>query len=85
MEVQQKIITLIAETLSFSPEQAAEMNANTVLLGDIPEFDSMAVVSVIMEIEDIFEFVIDDDEISADTFETIASLVEFVESKQAVI
>jgi len=81
MEVQQKIVTLLAETLSFSAEQAAEMKPDTALLGEIPEFDSMAVVSVIMSIEEIFDFVIDDDDISAETFETVASLVEFVESK----
>lgn len=84
MEVQQKIVTLLAEILSFSPEQAAEMNSSTILLGDIPEFDSMAVVSVIMGIEEIFDFAIDDDDISAETFETIANLVEFVQSKQPV-
>lgn len=81
MEVQQKIVTLLAETLSFSAEQAAGMKSDTALLGEIPEFDSMAVVSVIMSIEEIFDFVIDDDDISAETFETVASLVEFVESK----
>jgi acyl carrier protein len=82
MEVQQKIVTLLAETLSFSPEQAAEMNASTALLGEIPEFDSMAVVSVIMSIEELFELTIEDDDISAETFATVSSLVEFVKSKQ---
>ncbi len=81
MEVQHKIITMLAEILSFSPDQAALMNSETTLLGDIPEFDSMAVVSVIMEIEEKFQFTIDDDDISAETFESVASLVEFVEGR----
>lgn len=55
--------------------------ADTVLLGGIPEFDSMAVVGVITAIEDNFGIIVDDDEIDADTFQTIGSLVEFIESK----
>jgi acyl carrier protein len=58
------------------------MNASTALLGEIPEFDSMAVVSVIMSIEELFELTIEDDDISAETFATVSSLVEFVKSKQ---
>jgi len=85
MEVQPKIINMLAEILSFSGEQAAAMNPDTALLGEIPEFDSMAVVSVIMSIEELFEFAIDDDEISADTFASIGTLVGFVESKLSQI
>ncbi len=51
------------------------------LLGSIPEFDSMAVVSVITAIEENYGFIIDDDEIEAETFETVGSLVDFVETK----
>ena len=54
---------------------------DTPLLGSIPEFDSMAVVSVITAIEENFGFIVDDDEIDADVFETFGSLVAFVESK----
>ncbi len=84
MVVQQKLTELLAEVLSFSAEQAAEMELGTSLLGEIPEFDSMAVVSVIVGIEEIFEFTIDDDDISAETFESIGTLVDFVESKQNI-
>ncbi len=53
------------------------------LLGHIPELDSMAVVTVITSIEESFGFVVDDDEISADSFETLGSLTRFVEQKIA--
>ena len=43
----------------------------------------MAVLSVIQAIEQRFGITIDDDEISADTFESVASLSAFVEGKQA--
>jgi acyl carrier protein len=60
---------------------AENFDANTGLLGSIPEFDSMAVVSIITALEDEYGFVIEDDEISADVFATIGSLAGFVEQK----
>ena len=64
-------------------ERSAGFDGNTRLLGSIPEFDSMAVVSVITAIEDHFGISIDDDEIHAETFETLGSLVAFVKGKLA--
>ena len=54
---------------------------DTTLLGGIPEFDSMAVVTVITALEDNYGFVVDDDEISADTFATVGTVVDFVVQK----
>lgn len=54
---------------------------NSPLIGAIPEFDSMAVVSLIAMLEERFGFVVDDDEIDASVFETVGSLVVFVEGK----
>jgi len=51
------------------------------LLGAVPELDSMAVVAVITSLEEHFGFMVDDDEISAETFETFGSLVDFVQLK----
>lgn len=53
----------------------------TPLLGAIPELDSMGVVNIITAIEECFGFCIDDDEISAELFETLGSLLQFIESK----
>ena len=62
--------------------QAGEaMNAQTRLLGSIPELDSMAVVNVITTLEEQFGIAVDDDEISAATFETLGSLADFVAHK----
>ncbi len=57
------------------------MSESTLLLGSMPEFDSMAVVSVITAIEENYGFVVDDDEIDAEVFESIGSLARFVERK----
>jgi len=56
-------------------------DANTPLLGAVPELDSMAVVAVITALEERFAFVVDDDEIDGSTFATVGSLVGFVERK----
>jgi acyl carrier protein len=61
--------------------RADAMTAASPLLGAIPEFDSMAVVTVLTMIEDEFGVSISDDEVSADLFETLGSLVGFVDGK----
>ncbi len=78
--IEQKIITILGQVLGIG-DRVDAFNAQTLLLGDVPEFDSMAVVSVLTVIEEEFGFMIDDDEVSADTFETVGSLVDFVAYK----
>ena len=62
-------------------DRVAAFDRETRLLGDLPELDSMAVLTVIMGLEEQFGIVVDDDDISAETFETLGSLVDFVQSK----
>ncbi len=62
-------------------ESNITLGENSYLLGAIPEFDSMAVVSIITALEEQYGFYVEDDEISADIFETLNSLVVFVEEK----
>ncbi len=57
--------------------------SDTALLGAIAEFDSMAVLAVITALEDQLGIAVDDDEISAEIFETFGSLLAFVQQKQA--
>jgi len=74
--------SVIAYTLRLD-EKAKRLDAQTALFGSIPEFDSMAVVTVVAALEERFGIAIDDDEISAETFETIGSLTKFIEAKLA--
>jgi len=62
-------------------DAGASLELDSALLGAIPEFDSMAVISVIAALEEQFDFVVDDDEIDADIFESVGSLMAFVEQK----
>jgi acyl carrier protein len=80
MATLETVTKLLGSTLQLGP-RAAALTANSKLLGEIPEFDSMAVVSVIAMIEEQFDVSIHDDEISADVFETVGSLTRFVEGK----
>ena len=57
------------------------LGPDAALLGGIPEFDSMAVVSILTTIEESYGVIIDDDEVSAEAFETLGSLLEFVNAK----
>lgn len=61
--------------------RADNFGESTRLLGSLPELDSMAVVNVITALEQHFGIVVDDDEINADTFETLGSLAAFVDRK----
>ena len=71
---------ILADVLQLE-DSAKEFSETTPLLGSIPEFDSMTVVYLISSLEEFYGFVIDDDEISADVFETVGSLVSFIEGK----
>jgi acyl carrier protein len=56
------------------------LGPDAVLLGGIPEFDSMAVVSILTTIEESYGVTIDDDAVSAEAFETLGTLLEFINS-----
>ena len=61
--------------------RAQRLERNAPLLGAVPELDSMAVVNVITALEEHFGITVADDEIGAETFESLASLTAFVERK----
>ena len=72
-----EIKTIIGDVLQIR-ERANSFDRSTPLLGSVPEFDSMAVVSVITAIEEQYGVVVEDDEISAEVFESVGSLYDFV-------
>ena len=82
MDTRTEVLRILDEVLSLSG-RAMGFDAATPLLGAIPELDSMAVVTLITMMEDRFGIVVDDDEISGDTFATVGSVTEFVSSKLA--
>lgn len=69
---------ILVDTLQLETEPDS-INQNTQLLGALPELDSMAVVGLLSTLEQQFDFVIQDEEVTAEVFETFGSLVDFVE------
>ena len=80
MDTQRAVLAVLDEVLGLQGRTSG-MSSETPLLGAIPELDSMAVVGVITMLEERFEFYVDDDEIDAETFESVGSLVAFVDAK----
>jgi acyl carrier protein len=79
MKMLSDVLVMIDDTLNLGG-RAAQFNADTPLLGALPELDSMAVVALLTAIEDRFGFAVADDEISGETFATVGSLTAFIES-----
>ena len=76
----ENIREILRETLQLG-RRADELDVSSQLLGVIPEFDSMAVVTVLTMIEEEYGIEIQDDEVSAEIFATVGSLAEFVANK----
>jgi acyl carrier protein len=75
-----EVNTVLDRTLQLGG-RSAKFDGNTGLFGSIAEFDSMAVVAVVAALEEKFGITVEDDEITADVFETVGSLVRFVDDK----
>ena len=78
MSTSDQVISIVETVLNISDYK---LNKDSSLLGDIPEFDSQAVLAVITTIEEDFGVFFEDEEITADIFETVNTLVAFVEAK----
>lgn len=76
-----EVKTILIDVLSLGPA-GQRLNADSPLLGSLPELDSMAVVSLIGSLEEHFGIEVADDDISASTFETLGSLAAFVARKR---
>ncbi len=82
MAVVDDVKRVLGEALQLG-DRISGFDESTGLFGSIPEFDSMAVVTVVTALEERFDIEVDDEEITAETFETLGSLTRFVENKLA--
>ncbi|MCB1679159.1 MAG: hypothetical protein KDI16_10810 [Halioglobus sp.] len=73
---------IVAQVLQIQSRMDS-FTGDTALLGSIPEFDSMAVVSVLTAIEENYGLIIDDDEVTAEVFATLGTLTGFVRQQAA--
>jgi acyl carrier protein len=79
MSLHLEIKTLLKETLQL--DEVDNWDEDTEILGSIPEFDSMAIVTILTMVEENYGIMIEDDEVSAEVFETLGSLVDFISEK----
>lgn len=83
VQVETVVRRVLSEVLGISAARAEAFNADTGLFGALPEFDSMAVMSVLTELEDRLGILIEDDEVDGDMLATFGALTAFVAAKQS--
>lgn len=82
MDTLTKVKSILRDTLSLG-SRADRLTPDTPLIGGIPEFDSMAVVTIVTMIEEECGVTVEDDELSADVFATVGTLTQFIDKKLA--
>lgn len=82
LDIDREVLGVLVVTLNLKAG-ARQLQADSPLLGAIPELDSMAVATVITSLEDRFGITIADDEIDGSVFATVDTLTNFVKSKLA--
>lgn len=80
MDIIDTVKLVLRDTLHLG-DRAASFDATTPLFGSLPELDSMAVITVVTALEERFGFEVEDDDITAETFQTVGSLSDFVSGK----
>ncbi len=71
----------LVEVLGVDRAQVSAFGADTALFGTLPELDSMAVATLLTDLEDRLGILIEDDEIDAEIFETFGSLRAYLRAK----
>ena len=72
---------VLRDILGISDARVAAFTAETALFGALPEFDSIAVASVLTELEDRLGILIEDDEVDADMLMSFGALRDFAARK----
>lgn len=73
--------SVLQDILGLDAAQVARFDADSELFGALPELDSMAVATLLTELEDRLGIFIDDDEVDGDLFLTFGNLVAFIAQK----
>ena len=83
-QVDATVRAVLRDVLGLSQDRVDAFRSETPLFGALPELDSMAVASVLTELEDRLGILIEDDEIDGEMLETFGALVQFAASKALV-
>ena len=82
MKVVEGVKRVLREALQLG-DRVNAFDESTGLFGSIPEFDSMAVVTVVAGLEEQFDIEIDADDITVEIFESVGALTRYIQGKLA--
>ena len=82
LAVEARLLTLLREVLGLPA--SFPLQRSTLLLGAIGALDSVAVVTLLEECETTFGFIVADDELSAEVFTSLGTLVDWVAARATV-
>jgi acyl carrier protein len=72
---------VVVETLGIA-DRADQIAPTTPLLGALPELDSMAVLQLILALEEHFGITVEDEDVTAEAFETLERLTALVDASR---
>ena len=78
----EEVKEILGEVLRLG-KRTATLTADSRLFGSLPELDSMAVIMVVVAIEERFGITFEDEEITAEAFATVGSLAHLVDRKRS--
>lgn len=76
----QAVRDVVVSTLGIE-DRTDLITEETALLGGVPELDSMALLDLVTALEQRFEIVIEDEDITGETFATLGSLAARVRAR----
>lgn len=74
-EVEDTVRALLVDTLGLSKSRVAKFTDETELFGALPEFDSMAVATLLTELEERLGILIEDDDVEAEDLMSFGRLL----------
>ncbi len=77
-----KLRAILVDILGLDSGRVNGFTAETGLFGHLPELDSMAVATLLTEMEDRLDFIVEDDEIDGELLESYGSLLAFARAKR---
>jgi len=78
-EVDGCVRSLLIDVLGLKPARVAKFDDETELFGALPEFDSMAVATLLTEMEERLGILIEDEDVEAEDLMTFGRLVSLAE------
>lgn len=76
----QALREVLGEVLELG-ERISALEEDSALLGALPEFDSLAVIALITAIQERFGIAIQDEDIEPEIFDTVGSLLRFIQTR----